>query len=86
MIHILKLKYFHGAIESSKKNRRATFKDRRLGFSANLKDSIIRRDDMTKTLKEPLIDNTFSDQISIQEDHEPRETRSFSQIASQKRL
>jgi hypothetical protein len=86
MIHILKLKYFHGAIESVKKNRRATVKDRRLGFSANLKESIIRKKEQVKTLEEPLIDDTFSDQISFHEDPESRETRSFSQIASQKRL
>ena len=86
MIHILKLKYFHGAIESSKKNRRATVRDRRLGFSANLKESIIRTEEQHKTLEEPLIDDTFSDQLSFHEDPEPRETRSFSQIATQRRL
>lgn len=69
MVHILKLKYFHGTIESPKKKRRATVRDRRLGFSANLgqnpQEILSSALSKNEELKEPMLgDESFSSKFS----------------------
>lgn len=88
MIHILKLKYFHGTIESPKRNRRTTVRDRRLGFSTNLKDTISNTNIIDHNpLGEPLIEDSFSDNMSFEDMAcNSRSSRSYSQAINLKRL
>lgn len=60
MVHILKLKFFHGTIESPKKQKRKTVMDRRLGFSIKIKPSIQVPPENMNAFQESLIDDNFS--------------------------
>ena len=93
MVHILKLKYFHGSIQSPKRQRRGTTRDRRLGFSINIRSSNSSDNfPVFSPLKEPMmggVNDTFSDRLDS-EVHSDRSSeissRSFSTIAPRSRL
>lgn len=86
MVHILKLKYFHGTIESPKKLKRSTVKDRRLGFSVDLRDSPDLLANKLSNLGEPLIEeDSFSSRFEV-ESEKPSSQRSFSTMIAPERL
>ena len=86
MVHILKLKYFHGTIESPKKAKRSTVKDRRLGFSVDLRGSPDLIASKLANLGEPLIEeDSFSSRFEV-ESEKPSTQRSFSEILAPERL
>lgn len=86
MIHILKLKYFHGTIQSPKKAKRSTVRDRRMGFSTDLRGSLIKSENQLNHLNEPLMEpDSFSSKLET-ESVSSASQRSFSEVIAPERL
>ena len=66
-VHLLKLKYFHGTIQSPKKsNQRRTVKDRRLGFITNIQPTISIDEESSSSIShESLLESTFNDNFEM---------------------
>ena len=66
-VHLLKLKYFHGTIQSPKKsNQRRTVKDRRLGFASHIKPIFSFDEDSSSSIsRESLLESTFNSNFEM---------------------